>query len=293
MKILITGAKGQLGTELLRQLENGKSALGSLPSALNQATVVGVDLEDVDLAELHPVQTLLKNEAPDVVINCAAFTNVDGCESDPDAAFAGNALAARNVAVACEKQGAKLIHVSTDYVFDGQGDTPFRESDIPSPQSVYGSTKLLGEQYVQSFCSKWFVVRTAWLYGREGNNFVKTMVCLAKERGALKVVDDQRGNPTNAEDLAHHLLQLTTSDEYGIYHCSGSGICSWYDFAAEIVRLSGIEATVEPVTSDEFPSPTKRPAFSALEHTMLRSTIGDNMRPWQEALADYMQQIKE
>lgn len=291
MKILITGGAGQLGTELQRQIAAGASALGALPAALADVAVTAVDLPDADLTSLPQTRALLAAHHPDVVINCAAFTNVDACESQPDTAFGGNALAARNLAIACEEKGAKLIHLSTDYVFSGTATKPVSEAALPCPQSVYGSTKLLGEQYVQNFCSRWFIVRTSWLYGRNGNNFVKTMLRLAKEKGQLKVVNDQLGNPTNAEDLAHHLLLLTLTEEYGLYHCTGQGICSWYDFAAEIVRLSGIDAQVHPVSSDEFPSPTKRPAYSALDHSMLRATVGDAMRPWKEALADYMQDV--
>ncbi len=293
MKILITGAAGQLGTELQRQLAAGRSALGTLPEALHSAKVIPADMADADLSSLEQTRALLQQHRPDVVINCAAFTNVDLCETQQQDAFKANAIAPRNLAMACDEIGAKLVHVSTDYVLSGQGTQPLSEAEMPAPQSVYGTTKRLGEQYVQNFCGRWFIARTAWLYGRHGNNFVKTIVRLAKEQGQLKVVDDQLGNPTNAEDLAHHLLLLTLTEEYGIYHCTGNGVCSWYDFAAEIVRLSGVQASVQPVTSDEFPRPAKRPAYSALAHDMLNATIGDNMRPWKEALAEYMQELEK
>lgn len=293
VEILITGAAGQLGTELQRQLKNGGSALGALPEALREAAVTPVDIADADLTSLHEAKTLVKRVAPDVVLNCAAFTNVDLCETEPDKAFAVNALAARNLAMACEQTGAALLHVSTDYVFSGTGDRPFCETDQPAPQSVYGATKLLGEEMVRGFCSRWFILRTAWLYGLEGSNFVKTILRLAREHGQVKVVNDQLGNPTNAEDLAHHMLRLAASEEYGLYHCTGGGVCSWYDFAKEIVRLAGLDVPVNPCTTEEFPRPAKRPAYSALEHTMLRLGPGDAMRPWQEALADYMSKLKE
>lgn len=288
MKIMVTGANGQLGNEILRQLQNGKSALGPLPQGLNLATVIPVDLPDADLTDRHETVGLLRRHAPDVVINCAAFTNVNLCETEQDTAFKANAVLPRNLAFACEEVGAKLIHVSTDYVFSGDiAAAPLNETAATGPSSVYGATKLLGEEYVRQFCSRWFVVRTAWLYGQDGGNFVKTIVRNAREKGSLKVVNDQVGNPTNAEDLAHHLLKLAASKEYGLYHCTGSGTCSWFDFAAEIVRLWGIDATVSPCATDEFPSPAKRPAFSSLDNAMLRATVGDEMRPWQQALADF------
>lgn len=293
MKILITGAAGQLGTELCRQLEAGGSALGPLGERARLATVIPVDIDDADLTCRKQAASLLRHHAPEVVINCAAFTNVNAAETQRDAAFAVNALAPRNLAMACEEVGAKLIHLSTDYVFGGAEGPPFTEADLPGPVSVYGATKLLGEEYVRAFCSRWFIVRTSWLYGRNGNNFVKTMLRLADEKGALTVVDDQRGNPTNAEDLAHHLLKLTPTKEYGLYHCTGTGICSWYDFAVAIMELSGRQVPVTPCKSDDYPSPAKRPANSALEHTMLRATVGDEMRPWREALAHYLSEMKE
>lgn len=288
MKILITGANGQLGNELKRQLAEGRSALGPISAALQGAEVSGIDIEDGDLANQAVAMALVEKYAPDAILNCAAFTNVDACETEWDTAFKANAIAVRNLAQACEANGAKIIHVSTDYVFAGDGDTPYRETDLPCPQSAYGGTKLMGESYLREFSSRWFIVRTAWLYGQNGKNFVKTIQRVAREKGSLKVVDDQLGNPTNAEDLAHHLLKLVPTTEYGVYHCTGTGVCSWFDFAHEIVRASGIEADVNPCTTEEYGNTTKRPAYSALDNAMLRVTVGDEMRPWQEALDDYI-----
>ncbi len=293
MTILITGVKGQLGNELALQLKNGKSALGPIPAGLQNAKVVGIDLDDGDLTKQEVVTALFERHRPDVVMNCAAFTNVNACESEWDTAFKANALLPRNLAMACQKQGAKLIHVSTDYVFSGEGDSPFTEADLPAPQSAYGATKLAGETYVRQFCQRWFIVRTAWLYGRVGGNFVKTILRIAKEKGEAKVVSDQFGNPTNAEDLAHHLLLMAAGEEYGVYHATGNGICSWYEFAAEAVRLAGLDAKVLPCRTDEYPTPAKRPAYSALGHAMLRCTVGDHMRPWQEALAPYIAEMAD
>lgn len=292
MKILITGAAGQLGQEIQRQLTAGGSALGPVPERLALASVIPVDIDEVDLTNRHDTAALVRRYAPYAVINCAAFTNVDKCESEPDAAFAANALIPRNLALACDEVGAKLVHLSTDYVFLGNASAPLPETALPAPNTVYGATKLLGEEYVKAFSKQWFIVRTAWLYGREGANFVKTILRLVRENGSAKVVSDQIGNPTNAEDLAHHLLQMVPSREYGVYHCTGNGVCSWYDFACEIVRLWGVDATVTPCTTEEFPRPAPRPAYSALDHAMLRATIGDNMRPWQQALEQFYNEMK-
>ena len=291
MKILITGCNGQLGTELQAQLRRGESELGPIPDRLKNATVLPVDVDQLDITDRAEVVNFVRRHQPDTIINCAAFTNVDGCESSKDAAFKVNALGPRNLAIAADKINARLIHVSTDYVFSGEGDTPLDECDLPAPRSAYGTTKLLGEQYVQRFCRRHFIVRTAWLYGYNGKNFVKTMINAGKKFGKLTVVNDQLGNPTNAVDLAHHILKLAVSHEYGTYHCTGNGICSWYDFAAEIIRLAGVEATVAPCTTAEYaaahPEAASRPAWSALDNRMLRCTVGDEMRPWQQALAAY------
>lgn len=293
MKLLITGANGQLGRELQRQLREGACALGPIPERLKNATVLAVDLPVLDIADRAEVVAFVRRQQPDVILNCAAYTNVDGCEKNRGDAFRANAIGPANLAQAAEKVGARLVHVSTDYVFSGEenGGVSLDEAARPAPQSAYGETKLLGEEYVRQFCRRYFVVRTAWLYGRTGKNFVRTMAALGAKPGRIEVVDDQRGNPTNAEDLAWHLLQLAVSHNYGVYHCTGTGVCSWYEFTREILRLTGGVAEVAPCTSAEYaqkhPGSARRPAWSALENRMLTCTIGDRMRPWQEALADF------
>lgn len=292
MRILITGAKGMLASQIIKDLERGYTELGELPKEMQNAQVITCDVNELDITDNNACRTYFIEKMPDICINCAAFTNVDGCEDNKMAAFKVNAMGARNLARACELVGAKLVHVSTDYVFSGEGNTPFCEYDMPNPQSVYGKTKLMGERFVEQFCSKYFIVRTAWLYGYAGNNFVKTMVKLGTEKGALKVVDDQKGNPTNAADLSHHILTLAPTCEYGIYHCTGEGECTWYEFAKEIIKLAGVNATVSPCTTEEFPRPAKRPAYSCLENMMLSATVGNKMRDWKEALKAYFDNQK-
>lgn len=293
MNILITGGKGQLGTEILKCFENKKTELG-VPEILKQDNkITSIDVDTLDITDLSAVTKLFEENKYDCIINCAAFTNVNACETEVEAAFKVNAIGPRNLAIAAEKINAKLIHISTDYVFSGVGKTPFVEWDNCDPQSTYGNTKYLGEQYVREFCSRYFIVRTSWLYGYYGNNFVKTIMKIAKERGECKVVNDQRGNPTNAADLAHHILKLVPTEEYGIYHGTGNGECSWYDFATKIVEFAGINAKVNPCTTEEFPTPAKRPAYSSLENLMFKATVGDEFRPWEEALKCFMDNYKE
>lgn len=292
MNILITGAKGQLGSQIMNIIKDGKSELGAIPTQVAEAKVIGIDIKDLDLTDLKAVRLYLNELKPDVVINPAAFTNVDACETSIDTAFKVNALAARNMAMVCEEIGAKLIHISTDYVFSGVGTVPLKEHDMTAPVSIYGKTKLAGENFVREFCSKYFIVRTAWLYGYNGKNFVYTIMNAAKQKGHLTVVDDQRGNPTNAEDLAHHIVKLAVTEEYGVYHCTGEGECSWYDFAKAIVEYSGINCTVDPITSEQLVNrAAKRPAYSSLDNMMLRCTVGNEMRDWKEALKEFINKI--
>ena len=293
MKILVTGANGQLGKEILVCFERGKTELG-IPDVLKEEnTVIGVDIDELDISNLEAVRAYFKKEAFDAVINCAAFTNVNKCETEELLAFRANAIGPRNLAIAAEEIGAKLVHVSTDYVFEGNGTRPYVEWDICKPQSVYGKTKYLGEEYVKDFSTKYFIVRTAWLYGYYGANFVKTMRKIATEKGACKVVSDQRGNPTNAADLAHHILKLLTTNEYGIYHGTGKGECSWYEFTKKIIEFSKISATVSPCTTEEYPTPAKRPAYSSLDNMMFRATVGDEFREWTDALLCFINNLNE
>jgi len=294
MKILITGSHGQLGKELIDILSLMESETGPAPAEYRDADIVGVDIDTFDVsnpAEVDALAEIHKDHPFDLVIHCAAMTNVDGCETDHEAALKGNAIAAGNIARLAKKLGAKLVHVSTDYVFDGKATVPYTEWDLPAPVSVYGKSKWLGEQYVAAAYDRTFIVRTSWLYGMHGNNFVKTIRKIATENERITIISDQVGNPTYANDLAYHILKIGVTDHFGIYHVTGGGICSWYEFAREIVRLSGIECEVAPVSSTEYVRPAPRPAYSAMDHVMLRATVGDGMRPWQEALASFIAKL--
>lgn len=291
MKILITGCKGQLGNELQDIIKSGKAEIGEVSETIKESNVIALDVEELDITNLEEVKNKINFLKPDVVINCAAATNVDGCESNEDFAFKVNSLGPRNLAMACEEIGAKLVQVSTDYIFSGVGEKPLTEYDLTAPYSVYGKTKLLGENYVREFSSKYFIVRTAWLYGYVGHNFVYTMRRLGKERDMITVVNDQRGNPTNANDLAYHILKLIETEQYGVYHCTGKEECSWYDFAKMIIELSGEECEVKPCTSEEYKTPAKRPEYSSLDNMMLRNTIGDEMRDWKDAIKSFIDNL--
>jgi dTDP-4-dehydrorhamnose reductase len=236
MRILITGAYGQLGNELSRIIENGSCHIGKIDNIYKNSNLIRTGSQELDITNLRCVITHANLLKPDLIINAAAYTDVDGCETNPEKAFLVNALGSRNLAIAASKINAKLVSISTDYVFSGNSKTPYREYDLPSPLNVYGKTKLLGEEYVREFCSKYFIVRTSWLYGSSGSNFVKWVITRAKENSTLKVVNDQTGNPTNSEDLIYHILKIAQNDEYGIYHCTGNGECSRFELASKIIN---------------------------------------------------------
>lgn len=295
MKILITGSRGQLGNELQKIIKTGEGEIGKVSENISNSEVFPLDIEELNITKLEDVRRVLSEIKPDVVINCAAATNVDGCESNKDLAFKINAIGARNLAIVSEKIGAKLVQVSTDYVFSGVGEAPLTEFDLTAPYSVYGKTKLKGEEYVREFSSKYYIVRTSWLYGYVGKNFVYTMMNLGEQKDSISVVNDQLGNPTNANDLAYHILKLIETEEYGVYHCTGKGECSWFDFATAIMKHSGRDCKVKPCTSEEYkimyPNSAKRPEYSSLDNMMLRCTVGNEMRDWKEALESFIKNL--
>ena len=275
-KVLITGANGQLGKELVELFtEKGFE-------------VYGFGRDKMDITNQAQVQEVISTLKPNIVLHSAAHTQVDLAESEPEQAFSINAYGTRNVAVAAEAVGAKLVYVSTDYVFDGTNDEPYNEFSPTSPLGVYGKSKLAGEQFVRDLHSKFFIARTSWVYGKHGANFVKTMLKLGKERKELSVVADQIGCPTYTLDLAHAILELVDTQKYGVYHISNSGSCSWYEFAKEIFNISGITVQVNPCTTADFPRPAARPSYSVFAHTAIYLNNFTKMRSWEDALVDFL-----
>ncbi len=292
MIIVVVGATGQLGSEFCRILHKGYCELGDLPISLKNINVVELSSKQLDISCLNSVVELITKLKPDCVINCAAFTNVDECESSFELAFKVNAIGARNLAIACDAVNSKLVHISTDYVFDGCSTKPYVETDLCNPKNVYGKTKLLAEEYVRSFCNKWFIIRTSWLFGLTGKNFVKIIAKLAYQNGEVTVVADQFGTPTNVVDLVFSICELLTTNEFGIYHGSCKGSCSWHEFAREIVKNFKIKADVNSCTTNDFKRPATRPKFSVMDNLMFSLTIGDKFRPWKQALESYCNQIE-
>jgi dTDP-4-dehydrorhamnose reductase len=248
------------------------------------------DIMEFDITSLEETQAFVKSVRPGVLINCAAMTEVDGCESEFEKAYRINGIGAGNLARAAFEIGAEMLHISTDYVFDGAKGSPYYEDDPVCPMSAYGRSKLAGETFVRDNNPRHWIVRTQWLYGPGGKNFVDTIAKAAKERDSLDVVDDQFGCPTFTKDLAAQVVRIVDiKPPYGIYHCSNEGSCSWFELAQRIVALAGLaHVEVRPMTSDRLDRPAKRPAHAALENFHLRMTIGNGMRPWGEALEDYL-----
>ena len=288
MNVFILGAKGQLGRELCDCFARGCTPIGTPEILKERNTLLLADIDEVDIADMESLCRFTAQGEIDLIINCAAYTDVVGCESNPLEAMRVNAMGPRNLAILADELGAKLIHISTDYVFDGEARSPYAEWDVKNPVNVYGKSKHLGEEYIKERTDRYFILRTSWLYSGYGKNFVKTILHTAREKGACRVVADQKGTPTYAGDLAHHILKLASTEEYGTYHATGCGVCSWFEFAEKIVSLSGIPAAVTPCTSEEFSSPVKRPAYSVLDNLALRATVGDEFRPWEEALAAFL-----
>ncbi|MBD8519555.1 dTDP-4-dehydrorhamnose reductase [Lysinibacillus fusiformis] len=276
MKIIVTGANGQLGQELVKQLTDSEHDL----FVFNKT--------DLDITDTERVLTVCTDIKPQIIINAAAYTNVDGAETNEELAFQVNAVGQRNLTVAAKKVGAKICYISTDYVFNGQATSPYNEYMNVDPLGVYGQSKYAGEFLTQTLNTKYFIVRTAWVYGEYGPNFVKTMLKLAEEKSELGVVHDQVGSPTYTVDLAEFIIELVQTEKYGIYHCTNSGTCSWFEFAQEIFKLANKDIKVKPLTSDQYSRPAKRPAYSVLGDLSVRINGFIPRRSWKEALDEYI-----
>nr|WP_263324828.1 dTDP-4-dehydrorhamnose reductase [Neobacillus sp. Marseille-Q6967] len=278
MRVVVTGAAGQLGQDVLKELSR------------KNHEAFGADRTQLDITNESNVQAYINDVKPDVILHCAAYTNVDAGEENEDIAYQVNAVGTENLAKAAKQVGAKVLCVSTDYVFDGTGSEPY-EVDAPTkPLGAYGRTKLAGEQLLQENLEQFFIVRTAWVFGVHGNNFVKTMLRLGEERGVVGVVHDQVGSPTYTVDLAKFMVELMETNKYGIYHATNSGVCSWYEFAVEIFKQAGLNVKVNPLTTEQFPRPAARPKYSVLSKKKIEEQGLTPLRDWKAALSAYLEE---
>ena len=280
MKVLVTGVKGQLGYDVVNELtKRGHIAIGT-------------DIEEMDITDAGSVDKVIKESAPDAVVHCAAYTAVDAAEDNVDLCRKINAEGTQNIANVCKELDIKMVYISTDYVFDGEGERPWEPDDNRTPLNVYGQTKYEGELAVENTLEKFFIVRIAWVFGVNGKNFIKTMLNLGKTRDSLTVVNDQFGSPTYTYDLAKLLVDMVETDKYGIYHATNEGICTWYEFACEIFKQAGMDIKVSPVLASEYPAKAKRPSNSRMSKEKLTENGFEKLPTWQDALARYLKEIE-
>lgn len=279
MKVLVTGANGQLGYDVIKLLDS------------ECIEFLGTDRESLDITNEEQVTRVICDYNPDVVIHCAAYTAVDKAEDEKELCYAINVLGTRYIAEVCRDINAKMVYISTDYVFDGEGDNPFEVTDKPNPINYYGKTKYEGELEVQKFLDKYFVVRISWVFGSNGNNFVKTMLRLGQERDEISVVADQIGSPTYTRDIAKLLVEMIETDKYGIYHATNEGYCSWYDFACEIFEQAGYNIKVNPMKTDDYPTRARRPKNSRMNKDSIENHFYI-LRNYKEALFDFLNSLE-
>ena len=284
MNVLVTGANGQLGNEMRLMAQNSSHQY------------IFTDVEELDITDFNAILQTVKEKEIQIIVNCAAYTNVDKAENDFDIANALNNIAVGRLANVAKAQNATLIHISTDYVFNGNNHIPYTEDDITDPIGVYGKTKLAGEETIKKVGCNYIILRTAWLYSKWGNNFVKTMQKLTLEKDSLSVIFDQIGSPTYAKDLAHAIsliIERNMLNQQGIYHYSNEGVCSWFDFAKEICELSGHNCNITPIHSQEYPSKVTRPHYSVLDKTKFKETFGIPVPYWKDSLKKCINELKE
>lgn len=280
MKVLVTGYNGQLGFDVVRELKK------------REIECKGADIADFDITDAEQTAAYISDYSPDAVVHCAAYTAVDRAEDDEETCRKVNVVGTRNIADACKKINAKMLYVSTDYVYGGRGETAFEPTDPTDPKSVYGKTKLEGEDAVRQTLEKYFIVRTSWVFGINGGNFVKTMLRLGAERDCVSVVDDQIGSPTYTPDLARLICDLIVTEKYGVYHGTNENYCSWAEFAAEIMKQGGRRAAVKPIMSSEYPARAQRPLNSRLSKACLDKAGIKRLPAWQNALERYIEELK-
>ena len=273
MKVLVTGANGQLGYDLCREI--GGAA-------------IGIDIDDLDITDKSATLEFIKRLQPDTIAHCAAYTSVDKAESEPELCYTVNALGTGHIALAARSIGAKMLYLSTDYVFDGTLDRPYEVNDIANPLNVYGRTKLEGEKAIRNNIEKYFIIRTSWVFGTNGANFVKTMLKLGHERSQVSVVEDQVGSPSYTKDLARLIASLIRTEKYGVYHATNEGFCSWYELACEIFRASKMDVAVTPIKAEEYPAAAVRPKNSRLSKQSLIESGFTLLPSWQEAVKDFL-----
>ena len=279
MRILVTGVKGQLGYDVMNEL------------AKREHTGIGVDVEEMDITDAAKVEQVIKESEVEAVIHCAAYTAVDAAEDNAELCHKINAEGTENIAKVCKELDLKMIYISTDYVFNGEGTRPWEPDDEREPLNVYGQAKYEGELAVEKYLEKYYIVRIAWVFGVNGKNFIKTMLNLSETHDELSVVNDQIGSPTYTYDLAKLLVDMVETDKYGRYHATNEGLCTWYEFATEIFRQAGKKITVHPVTSEQFPSKAKRPHNSRMSKDKLEANGLDRLPTWQDALNRYLKTI--
>lgn len=279
MKVLVTGVKGQLGYDVVNELRK------------RDIDPIGVDIQEMDITDADSVERVITASQADAVIHCAAYTAVDAAEDNQEICHKVNVDGTQNIATVCKKLGIKMMYISTDYVFDGQGTRPWEPDDERHPLNVYGQTKYEGELSIQNTLDQYFIVRIAWVFGVNGKNFIKTMLNLAETHDHLTVVNDQYGSPTYTYDLAKLLVDMIVTDKYGIYHATNEGICTWYEFACEIFRQAGVQVEVEPVSSEAFPAKAKRPSNSRMSKDKLEQNGFRRLPAWQDAVGRYLKEL--
>ncbi len=279
MNVLVTGVGGQLGHDVIKELNK------------RGITSVGADITEFDITDINSCKSFFSTSKPTHLIHCAAYTAVDKAEDEQELCENVNAGGTKNLALICKGLDIPMMYISTDYVFDGKGDRPFEVTDKPNPLGVYGKTKLMGEQHVKDILTKFFIIRISWVFGLNGNNFVKTMLRLGKEREEINVVDDQIGSPTNTADLAVLLCDMIVTQKYGTYHATNEGFCSWADFTREIFKIAGYNTKVNKITTDQYPTKAPRPKNSRLSKESLDAAGFKRLPGWQESIKEYLKHM--